>query len=36
VIDTRTAAFKGFIDKARTEKGADFSVCDVDIPAEVR
>jgi peptidylprolyl isomerase len=36
VIDTRTAAFKGLIDKARTEKGADFSVCDVDIPAEVR
>ena len=36
VLDTRTAAFRGLIDKARAEKGADFSVCDVEIPAELR
>ena len=36
VIDTATAAFRGLIEKVRTEKGADFSICDVDVPAEVR
>ena len=36
VIDTATAAFRGLIEKARAEKGADFSICDVDVPAEVR
>jgi peptidylprolyl isomerase len=36
VLDTARPSFKGLIDKARKDKGADFSVCDVDIPAEIR
>jgi len=36
VLDTKTAAFKGLLDKARASFGADFSPCDVDIPAELR
>ena len=36
VLDTRTPAFKGIVDKIKDDKGADFSACDVDIPAQVR
>jgi peptidylprolyl isomerase len=36
VLDTRTAAFKAILDKARASEGADFSPCDIDIPAELR
>jgi len=36
VLDTRSAAFKGMLDKQKAEKGADFSPCDVDIPAQIR
>ncbi len=36
VLDTKTPVFKAIVDKARTEKGADFSACDLDIPAQLR
>jgi peptidylprolyl isomerase len=36
VLDTKTLAFKGIVDKVRTEKGADFSACDVEIPFQLR
>ncbi len=32
VLDTSSAAFKGMVDAARDDKGADFSVCDIAIP----
>lgn len=35
VIDTRGAWFKGELARVREDKGADFSACDVNIPAEV-
>ncbi len=35
VLDTRSAWFKGFLDREKASKGADFSVCDVAIPAKV-
>jgi peptidylprolyl isomerase len=34
VLDTASPAFKGMIEEARIEQGADFSVCDVAIPTE--
>jgi hypothetical protein len=34
VLDTASPAFKGMIEEARIDKGADFSVCDVAIPTE--
>jgi peptidylprolyl isomerase len=36
VLDTKTPAFKGMVDKIKDDKGADFSACDVEIPAQVR
>jgi len=36
VIDPKSAWFKAAIERMRRAKGADFSACDVDIPAEVR
>jgi peptidylprolyl isomerase len=33
VLDVSSAAFKGIVDAARDEKGADFSICDIAIPA---
>ncbi len=36
VIDPAGAWFKGEIARVRTEKGADFSLCDVNIPVEVK
>lgn len=36
VIDPRGAWFKAEIERVRHMKGADFSACDVDIPAEVK
>ncbi|RAK52266.1 peptidylprolyl isomerase [Phenylobacterium deserti] len=36
VIDPKSAWFKGEIDRVRATKGADFSACDVNIPAEVK
>jgi peptidylprolyl isomerase len=32
VLKTSSAAFKAIVDEARDEKGADFSICDVQIP----
>jgi peptidylprolyl isomerase len=34
VLSTSSAAFKGIVDAARDEKGADFSACDVTIPTQ--
>jgi peptidylprolyl isomerase len=36
VIDTRGAWFKREIDRVRAARGADFTACDVSIPAEVK
>jgi peptidylprolyl isomerase len=36
VLDTRSAAFAQIADAARQAKGADFSVCDVEVPSRVR
>lgn len=36
VIDTRGAWFKAELARVRADKGADFSACDVNIPAEVK
>jgi peptidylprolyl isomerase len=35
VIDPAGPWFKGEIDRLRKEKGADFSLCDVNIPVKV-
>ncbi|MFN3229357.1 MAG: peptidylprolyl isomerase [Asticcacaulis sp.] len=35
VMDTRSLAFRNLVDKMRKDRGADFSVCDIDIPARV-
>lgn len=32
VMDETGAAFKALVDKIRAEKGADFSVCDIEVP----
>ena len=36
VLDEHSAAFGKLVAKARAEKGADFTVCDVEVPASVR
>ena len=36
VVDTRSPWFAAEVERVRAAKGADFSVCDVDIPAEVK
>jgi peptidylprolyl isomerase len=36
VMDTRSAAFRRIIDRVRRREGADFSVCDVDVPVRAR
>jgi peptidylprolyl isomerase len=36
VMDTTGPAFRARVDKMRKVRGADFSVCDLDIPARVR
>jgi len=35
VLDTASARFKALVDQARQDRGADFSVCDIDLPVEV-
>ena len=35
VMDTHSAAFARIVARARRQKGADFSVCDVTVPAQV-
>ena len=32
VMDERGAAFAALVDKVRRDKGADFSICDIEIP----
>ncbi len=36
VLDPTKAAFKVLLERARDEKGADFSVCDLDLPSQVK
>jgi peptidylprolyl isomerase len=36
VVDTKGAWFKAEAERVRTAKGADFSACDIEIPAEVK
>ncbi|MBC7667106.1 MAG: peptidylprolyl isomerase [Gemmatimonadaceae bacterium] len=36
VVDTASAWFKGEVARKRASRGADFSVCDIDLPAEVK
>jgi peptidylprolyl isomerase len=36
VLDTKSAVFKAIVDKARADKGADLSACDIDIPGQLR
>ena len=36
VLDTKSAAFKGMLDKQKVDKGSDFSPCDVEIPSQIR
>lgn len=35
VLDTRSKSFEAVVDRARQAKGADFSLCDVELPAKV-
>ncbi|MGO4687790.1 peptidylprolyl isomerase [Brevundimonas sp. 2YAF1] len=35
VLDTTSARFRALADAARQAKGADFSVCDIDLPVQV-
>ncbi|MGH7027257.1 peptidylprolyl isomerase [Brevundimonas sp.] len=35
VLDTNSARFRALADAARQAKGADFSVCDIDLPVQV-
>jgi peptidylprolyl isomerase len=36
VMDTRSKAFASIVEKMRKDKGADFSICDVEVPAQIR
>ncbi len=36
VLDPAKPAFKVLVERARDEKGADFSVCDLDLPSQVK
>jgi peptidylprolyl isomerase len=36
VVDTKSAWFKAQIERVRAARGADFTACDVDVPAEVK
>lgn len=35
VLDTASAAFRTLADAARANRGADFSICDIDLPVQV-
>jgi peptidylprolyl isomerase len=35
VMDTRGPAFRALVERTRTLKGADFSPCDIEVPAQV-
>ncbi|MBC6981200.1 peptidylprolyl isomerase [Caulobacter sp. 17J80-11] len=34
VMDTSSKAFAALVDKVRKEKGADFSICDIEVPVQ--
>ena len=36
VLDTKSKSFAALVDRVRKEKGADFSICDIEIPSQVR
>ena len=36
VLDTQSKDFAGLIKQARAKRGADFSVCDIDVPYRIR
>jgi peptidylprolyl isomerase len=36
VVDTKSAWFKAQIERVRAARGADFTACDVEVPAEVK
>ena len=36
VLSTASAPFRDLVERARTARGADFSVCDIDLPVEVK
>jgi peptidylprolyl isomerase len=36
VIDTRGLWFKAMVDRVKTEKVIDFSICDIDLPSDVK
>ncbi|MBN9318326.1 MAG: peptidylprolyl isomerase [Caulobacterales bacterium] len=36
VVDTRSAWFKGEVERRRASRGADFSACDIELPSEVK
>jgi peptidylprolyl isomerase len=36
VMSTTSKAFQNIVERARKEKGADFSICDVDLPSQIR
>jgi peptidylprolyl isomerase len=36
VVDAKSAWFKGEVERVRAARGADFSPCDVNIPAEIK
>lgn len=35
VLSTSSQAFRDLVDQTRASRGADFSICDIDLPAEV-
>jgi peptidylprolyl isomerase len=35
VLSTSSAPFRALVETTRTARGADFSVCDIDLPVEV-
>jgi len=36
VLDAGSTSFKALLDRARSDKGADFSICDMQLPSQVR
>ena len=36
VLDPASHGFQALLDRARTDRGADFSICDLQLPSQVR
>ena len=36
VLNTRSAAFRVIVEKTRTARAADFSICDIEVPVQVK